>query len=332
MRALPILGLLASTMLPMRASAQCVLTGHATIERVRIALRGAEAFDLGLDGYEVTIVPLGDGRVRVESATSLVWSGTARDRDVGVYLARPLRLAGGAVSLLQVPMSGLTMDRQGDPSVDVELAEGVWIRGARVPCDAIALTHVELSRMRAPGSSSRAERGDVLTLERSLDVHERPGGPSVRIELSSEASLRFARMESRGEWIRVHRELASGAEIDGWVRASQVGIVAEEPFTYGEGALGLNGRGLCGRGASHTYVGPATLLAGTEIRTAEGGAVWAIASADVEVRVMVGWGAEWGLIDSIDGLLSRDGECENLFDNAWVPSSALRLPSGAPLP
>ncbi len=310
------------------AAAQCVLSGEAVISRVRIEPRGAPPFDLGLDGYEATVVPLGGGRVRVESATALIWAGTARDGDVRIFLARALPLAGGALRLWPATgVSALRLAARGDPVVDVELAHGVKVRGASVPCDALTLGETDGGTVPDLGP----EQGEILPRARSLEVHARPGGPSVRIEAASPSALRLARVESRRGWMRVRRVFPSGASIDGWVRAEAVRVVAPEPLPVEErGSLFGSG---CSRGASHTYSGPAVLLAGTALRTSEDGAPWAVASADVEVHVQVSWGAEWGQVDEIRGLRQRDlPECENLLEIAWVPSRALRLPSGGPPP
>src|SRR5690606_30141023 len=79
---------------PASVGAQCVLSGEATITRVRVMPRGAPPFVLGLRGYTASVAPLDGGRVRVESAGALVWSGTAEASDVSVALARDLRLPG----------------------------------------------------------------------------------------------------------------------------------------------------------------------------------------------------------------------------------------------
>lgn len=310
------------------AAAQCVLSGEAVISRVRVEPRGAEPFDLGLDGYEATVVPLGGGRVRVESATALVWAGTARDGDVRVFVARELPLAGGALRLWPAtPVSALRLAARGDPVVDVEVAHGVKVRGASVPCGALTLTETDGGTVGDLGP----ERGEILPRARSLEVHARPGGPSVRVEAASPSALRLARVEARRGWLRVRRVFPNGAAIDGWVRAEAVRVA--EPEAFPDEELGsLFGSG-CSRGSSHTYSGRALLLAGTELRASERGAPWAVASADLEVNVQVRWGAEWGQVDEIRGLRQRDlPECENLLEIAWVPSRALRLLSGTPPP
>lgn len=115
------------------------------------------------------------------------------------------------------------------------------------------------------------------------------------------------------------------------MRASSVRAVAPEPFTWTGDGLRGTGSG-CGRGVSHTYVGPATLLAGSELRTGvPDGAVWAVATADLEVRVMVRWGASWGEIEAIDGLVLWGAGCEERVE-AWTPTRSLRHSSGTPFP
>lgn len=261
--------------------------------------------------------------MRVESAGALVWSGTAEASDVSVALARDLRLPGLTLRP-GVPVSELSLPLRGSPAVDAELADGVWLRAVEVPCDGLALEE-SIATAELPDGP---ERGDVLPRGRSLRVHARPGGPSVLLRLEHPAALRLARAERRGEWLRVRRELASGASLDGWVRASSVEIVDEQSLAGSLSDIG-SGSG-CGRGSSHTYRGPATLLAGAEVRTAVDGVVWAVASADVEVVVAIRWGAEWAQIERVSGLLMPDEPCPSILEIAFVPRSSLRLPPGTP--
>lgn len=313
--------------LPASATAQCILSGPATIDRVRVQPRGAAAFDLGLDEYDASVSPLGSGRVRVVSATALVWSGEAREGDVHAWTGRPVPLAGVTLGR-GVAVSALRLPERGDPVADVELEDGVWIRGATIPCDALSLDETELD----PTADDAPESGEVVARVPRVRVYERPGGRSVIIDVASGAELRFARTEARDGWIRVRRDY-DAARIDGWVRTSDVRVVASAPMSLLRFGLDLHGGGGCGHGASHTYIGPATLLAGTELRTAqENGAVWAVASADMEVTIAFRWGAEWGQVEGIAGLRALDAQCERVFENAWVPESGVRLPSGQPPP
>ncbi|HEY8431281.1 MAG TPA: hypothetical protein VIL20_23035 [Sandaracinaceae bacterium] len=311
--------------LPACAGAQCVLTGAANISRVRIEPRGAPAFDVELVDHAASVAPLDGSRVRVESAGPLSWSGTAEPSHVSVHLARELRLPGITLRP-SVPVSRLRLPQHGDPVVDAQLAEGVWLREAEVPCDQLGLEWTST----LPTLPEGPTRGDVRPRAQELRVHAEPDGPAVLLELERPTSLLLARTERRGPWLRVRRELASGASIDGWVHASSVQIVQEQSLGDAGLAGGVVGFG-CGSGTPpNVYRGPATLLAGAEVRTAPDGVAWAVARADVEVHVAMAHGAAWAKIERVRGMRSPNRLCGASLEFAYVPRSALRLPPGTP--
>jgi hypothetical protein len=311
-------------LLPAAASAQpCAWSGSARVARVTIPTSGPSVA-VRVDGHEVTVTPLGAGRVRVESASSLAWAGTAAERDVSIGLQAEARLAEGALVLrAPTPVALVAMPRDGAPRVDAELAEGLWVRAVEVPCAALTLAEVTDALPELPPASA-----EVVARRPTLEVHARPGGPSVRLEGQRASAIRLDRLERDREWVHVRRVLDHGSILDGWVRAAHVREVPPAPRT--EQGLGFGRGSGCGHGASHTYVGPATLIAGSELRVSQDGPVWAVASEDVPVRITMRWGAAWGYVHEIPGLRALDVECETHLRHAWAPRTAFRLPQPVP--
>ncbi|MFK7987653.1 MAG: hypothetical protein AB8I08_16670 [Sandaracinaceae bacterium] len=141
--------------------------------------------------------------------------------------------------------------------------------------------------------------------------------------------LPLSEVERRSGWVRVRRDFRRGSTLDGWVRESDVEQITEHDFdTVGE-SYEWGGLGLCSSGSSHTYRGPATLLAGSEVRDASDGAVWARVEQDLPLTsVRVRWGSGWAQLVRVDGIHDHE-DCTADLDRAWVPVTALRFPNSA---
>ncbi|HJL18282.1 MAG TPA: hypothetical protein RMH99_21640 [Sandaracinaceae bacterium LLY-WYZ-13_1] len=333
---------LVALLLPAAARAQtCEPSGEATVARVRIEPRGGAPFELDMEGYPAAIRRDGD-RLRVESRGALAFVGSAPTTDVPVALRRPIDVGAALTLRPSVALSHLRLRGRG-ARVRAELDEGVHA-DVGVPCDALRLgapDDAHASPASTPDASTNTASTDTASTDDrrsepprgegtwllapgSVRVWGVVGGPSVRLRVEPGARVRVRELDRRPGYRRIRREL-DGAHLVGWVRdrdLRRAPLRAELPARV----HAVTGRGVCGRGASHTYVGPATLRRGAAISDAREGHRWAHAREDVEVRVYWHWNAAWARIEEIDGLRSRDGDCPNLLEHAWVRRADLELP------
>lgn len=299
---------------PTRAQ-ECALVGVASVPRVRIEPTGGSAFEIDLVDHPLEARAEGD-RVRVHSRSTFDFTGTAaavpvalrRATTVGPLLLRP------GTPLLEPALVGAGV------RVRAELSPNVSVR-LDLRCDGVRAGATAEPPDEAPDA---IERGDLLAEGAHLRVHDSPAGPtSLVLARIGEGGLLLAELERRGDWVRVRRDFATGATLDGWVRARDVRRVpSEEVHDYLMGTL--IGVGGCGRGGSDGYDGPATVRAGALVHHQR--ASWARARRDVEVQVHWPAGGEWVRLETIEGVRAH-GSCPNLLDVAWVRRSDVRLPT-----
>lgn len=312
---LSLLVLLASNI----ATAQrCTVRGTGNVDRVRIAPQGSEAFELDLSALAVEVSAARDG-VRVRTTGALRFEGTASSSAIELAVAGEARLA-GVIVRPGTPLERTFLEGAG-ARADALIANGVTLSDARIPCARLRVGPAA----EAPAHVGGPTRGTLMTIARTLEVRARPRGPSSTLELDGE--LLLAEIAREGEWVHVRRDFFAGSTIDGWVRVSDVRSVPEEEFSELGVGIGHGGLGLCGRAGGHVYRGPATLLAGSEIRTSPDGPAWARAAQDVPIEtVEIAANATWAALVSIPGIRGH-GTCPNLLETAWAPAAALRLPT-----
>ncbi|MBX3272211.1 MAG: hypothetical protein KF729_18245 [Sandaracinaceae bacterium] len=309
------------------ARAQCTLAGTASIVGVEIDVPGGARLVVDLEDHEVAVDAGPRGPLVVRSRGALAFSGRAARDAVPVALARAVAL--GPLALR--PGTALERPRFTGAHVraDARLTEGVYA-AVGLPCRALRLGPAVEPTALAPDAPTR---GALVTVGPRLRVHGTPGGPSfVSIRIEQEP-LRLVERARRGGWVRVRRDFFDGSVLDGWVREAELAVAEEAELSEVLMGTLVDAMGGCLRGASHTYHGPATLRAGTLVRLAPGGPVWARARRDVEVRVRWPSGAEDVELEGIEGLRSQS-ECPNFVEGAWARRRDVTIPEldGAPAP
>lgn len=310
---------LALLLLPAPVSADCTLAGVATLAEVRIDAPGGAPIEAALEDQPLT-VELREGAPAAFRATgALAFAGTVAVPAVPVALRRarrvgPLVLRPGTAILRATPAADSL-------AVDVRLTEGI-VAELTLPCAAVRVGATAQPPVASPAGAPT--RTTLAAVGARLLVHRAVGSPgplTIRIE---QGNLHLAEVARRGEWVRVRRDFFDGSTLDGWVRAADVratGSLAVVETMYGT----MVGEERCGHGASHTYVGPATLRAGAVVRAAPDGAEWARATRAIEVRVTWPWESPWVEVNEVEGLRAR-GECPNLVTFAFVRREDVELP------
>lgn len=309
--------------LPSLAQAQgraCTLRGAGELPHVRVRPRGATPFELSVTDRPVAVTATRSERARVRATSGLIFEGEMASGDVPIALGREVRVAHGVLTLR--PGTAISVVSLRRRAVAVELDDDVRVASVTVPCDALRVGPAAAASELPPDAP---EAGALLSRGEALHVHARPGGPALTVEA---AGLRLAEVARRGGWVRVRRDFFDGSTLQGWVREAELERVPEEPFAEIGHGYGMGGLGLCGTGGAHAYRGPATLVAGAQVREAREGVAWARAAEDVEVRVYFLFGAEWAQLTRVEGLRDYEG-CTQELDRAWVPVASLRFPPGA---
>lgn len=306
------------------ASAQCTLTGAATLSEARIDVPGAGPLVVDLEDQPLSL-EMTEGSVATFRATgALDFSGRVAREGVPVALRRPTRV--GALQLrpgTPIERAVVVADHL---SVRMRLAHGLRA-DLDLPCDAARLGATADPPETTPEGAPT--EGTLLVAVPRLRVHAAPAGPGSVTVVVERGTLRLAELERSGPWVHVRRDFFDGTTLDGWVRASEVRRVRSAELTEELWGDQIGTSGGCGHGASHTYIGPATLRAGAEVRTAPDGPVWARARRDVEVSVMWRYGAETVALERLEGLRART-LCPTLFEQAHVRRDDVVLPARAP--
>ncbi|MCB9596093.1 MAG: hypothetical protein H6719_25450 [Sandaracinaceae bacterium] len=307
------------------ASAQCAVAGRLSAVEVRVDVADGAPLEVDLEEQAAT-VSLTDGpRVSFESAGDLEFRGSFERGQLRTRLARstrvgPLRLRPGT-EIRDATAAGMAV------AVEVELMEGVTTT-VELPCRAVELGATAEPPTVVPNGT---RRGDLLTTGRTLRVHVAPGGADSIVLVLPAEPVRFAEAERRHGWVRVRRDFFDGSTLDGWVRERGVRSVPSEELTETLWGTEIGMSGGCGRGATHTYRGPATLRAGAVVRTEPDGPSWARARRDMEVQVFWRWGATWVALEGVEGLRSRS-ECPSYFEQAHVQLDDVVIPGVRPAP
>jgi hypothetical protein len=167
----------------------------------------------------VAVTPLRTGLAAIRTLEGDALEGETR-AELSFTAGRAIRL-GGVTIAAGAPLSRVAPAVEGPWAlVDVPLGDGLHLRRARVPCDALevvvaAAEPAAAARRGAPGPTWRP-RTSRLHVFRVAD-----GDESLRIDVAPESAARLAETARERGWVRV-AWATPRARIDAWVRDSDL--------------------------------------------------------------------------------------------------------------
>lgn len=192
------------------SDAEIVVRLPRGMRRVRVAAQRA------------AITPLRPGIAHVRTLEGEAIEGTTR-ASFSYVLARPMALREGVLELpAGLPIERLDVASRGPWAViTASLGDGLFLRGAEVPCSAITLAAEETEIVpRAPltetGPTWRARTERLYFFERP------EGDASLRIDTAPESPARLIEIERVPGWVRLVFRTALGARFRAWVRDTSI--------------------------------------------------------------------------------------------------------------
>lgn len=214
------LAFLAVLVLPARGLAddECAIEG--TLAHAEIAVRmprGMRRVRLTTP-RRVLITPLRPGIARVRTLDGDIIEGTTR-APLSYVLARAVALREGTLELPSgLPIERLDVAAQGPWAVvAASLGDGLFVRGAQLPCSAITLATADTVISPREPLTDAGPRWRART-ER-LYFFERPDGDaSLRIDSAPDSPARLVELERAPGWVRLAYRTTLGARLRAWVR------------------------------------------------------------------------------------------------------------------
>lgn len=301
----------------------CELTARLTHRDLDVRVAGAPTIRISVHDADVIGRPMAGGRaMAVEVRASLGFEATAID--LPARLVERVETGHGMISLASTTrIDGLRPDGD-DLRLVAHLNPWVRITGLGVPCASVTLsraTTVVTSSGPTPPASDGAR---FRPLGRALALHAEPGSDErIRIELDRGAPFDLERVASRAGWIRL-AWTDGGSLVVGWARAAHV----RRSPRHGWGGPSGSGTPGCvppGRASGPgLYRGPAAVRAGSLVRVAPRGPVWASARDGDGFEVAHARGAAWVQILVAPGL--SEGDLCGELRSAWVRLEDVTLP------
>ena len=201
-----------------RADETCAIEG--VLSGVQVSVRLARGVrHVRLDARRVAITPLRPGIAQVRTLDGEAIVGTTR-APLHYVVARPLSLREGALELPRgLPIERVDVAPRGPwIEISVPLGDGLFLRGAPVPCDAITLatdgeTEVvprEPIPQTGPRWRPRTER---------LYLFPRPDDDTfLRIDAAPESRAHLIEIQRRPGWVRIAYRTALGARLRAWTQ------------------------------------------------------------------------------------------------------------------
>ncbi len=307
----------------------CTASGRATVRDVTVAVEGADPLHFAsVTGVIRATVAERRAPTRLAVRDPLSFEGETR-ADVPYAIARPVDVANGAIHLAPAtPITRVVPDGV-DVRVDVDLADGVSVRGLPLGCAALAL------HATAPAAPPTAADEGLLSRGAILHLFAAPGAESeaVAVRLSHPTEVVLSETGRRDGWVRVWRSFDTGASLVGWVEESAIRPLTRPPRERNgeEHVTRERVQPPCEPRVAGFYLGPARVAAGTEVRTAApDGPVWArTVKRDVVVRTLED--PAWVVLETIEGM-EVGGRCSAHLTAAYVPRASITFPSDTRLP
>lgn len=315
---------LASALVPAPARAQdpcAVASDAADVNGIEVSPRGAAPFTVEVRGLPVQArATASPTRVDLRVGGPLSFEG--RVRELSLRPVRPVRVAGGLVTLATEARLGRPRCVGSALRVHAEPYLGVHLEAVRVPAAALTIDAPE--RLPLPSPSWESERVFLPRAGRIVVRASSRGGASVALRVELPQLLPLERLARANGASRVRARWSDGSAIEGWVDDDAIELMqgytsATPAFPIGHGC-GTTG----GCGGMALYCGPARLAPGTVVTATPEGGAWARAEQEVEVEVRWIRAEAWATVTRLPGV-SDEGLCGQT-GNAYVPASALTLP------
>jgi hypothetical protein len=243
------------------------------------------------------------GAISFSASASSLWYDVARTVETSdglVKLHRGARLAHVRAAGDDVVGALVLNDGSGVPGEPAESAAPV-----RVPCAALRLgvTYEDVE----PTTLGDGTWWQTRNAPARIELHARPDRSSPAVVVAAHAGSRvplvFARVETRGTWMRIARSGAY-ALVTGWVPVAELDQTPQAPGSAGGGRWhgpGLGGHGRRARPA--LYEGPARIAAGTAVYAEPGRGAWARVEAGGGLfKVRYEKGDTWAEVIEIPGV------------------------------
>ncbi len=281
-------------------------------------VRDTEPFEIDLEGVTAQArVPSTEQPLSIRVSAPVDF--TAHRANVWLTVERDLVFDDGMLTLSRGAHIVPGRSEAGSFSGDVVLAEAApherplaTVKATRVPCDAVSLTKVVSARLDPIGRAAPPPPPEAVWIPRvagaALELFSAPGAGTKRT-LSHEVlpdgdvrQLTFRVLEERKPWSRVEARGPS-VRVSGWVEQSTIVLRSPDWVEIGWGHSGGGRMSMSMKSKREiAYEGPATLLAGSEIRMTPNGKMWARVPRDVEVKVVLPQASKWVEVTRIPGL------------------------------
>jgi hypothetical protein len=307
------------------ASADCVVTGHATLSKVTIKTPSS-SFEVGVTKIGGAVTVTGHGTT-IAVSDAIAFTGTVTQQlwlavkdlyvddqitfqhgsDIMVERADANMVIGRAVLHASDVMEGEAKDPDESASL------------AHVPCDDVSLEWVEHTDARIAGTGVNyfARHGSSLVLHRDA----KDSAPAITVSApncTGEGCVFFEAMATKPGWIEL-AAVNEGVAAVGWVRTGSVKRIPDSElvgYSYGcEGNHDLGGnvfRGFASTQQTHTV----QIAVGTGLFTAPRGEAWAVVKQLATFNVIYAPGDTWAEVLSIPNVNLR-------LASAYVPVASL---------
>lgn len=205
---------------PLEARAQetCAVEGMLSgVEVVVREARGLRRVPLR-EPRRVSVTPLRSGVVEVRALDGEALVGVVRGA-LRFVIARALSLREGAIELPEgLPLERVAPAARGPWAlVDASLGDGLSLRRAPLPCDALRVVSEDVPIRARADVDARGPRWRART-ERLWLFAAPEARDGLRIDVVPDAVARFAETARRGPWVQLVLRTALGARLRAWAR------------------------------------------------------------------------------------------------------------------
>lgn len=169
-------------------------------------------------GTRVHVTPLRRGIAQVRTLDGPSIEGTTRAA-LRFVLARAIGLREHALELPEgLPVARVEPAVHGPwVSVDASLGDGLMLRRAPLPCDALRVVSEDVPIVARDPFDVHGPRWRART-ERLWVFAQPDGADALRLEVVPDAIARFAELTRRGAWVRLALRTTLGARVQAWAR------------------------------------------------------------------------------------------------------------------
>lgn len=212
------LALALGTPLGARAQDACAIEG--TLAGVEVVVREARGLRrVRLEApRRVSVTPVRSGVTEVRALDGEPLAGITRAA-LRFVVARALSLREGSLELPEgLPLERVAPAARGPWAlVDASLGDGLALRRAPLPCDALRVVSEDPPVRARPEVEAQGPRWRART-ERLWIFSEPDGRDALRLDVVPGAVARFAETARRGHWVELVLRTTLGARVRAWAR------------------------------------------------------------------------------------------------------------------